>query len=285
MSTAETRGMIARHFFQVRALNSDMKTILCLALALLALPVKGGLTYEFRTITRGVQQASMAGRVEAEGGRFRIEFQRGDGFLFRDGTFAVTNAATRMVRVADPASKTYYELDLNQLLSGSGAILGQFSEYVKFSLANQQVKTTDAGSGGTIEGYPTRRKIVDASSDVALDMAGQKSTMRISLRSEHWTTDQIGREFITFLQEQGRRTGVDGLDTLLDLQAKSISGFPLKQVSTLRAVQSGLEVVTTTSTTISKIARRPMARGQFEVPAGYSKTLSPMEKMKAMRAR
>lgn len=262
-----------------------MKTALSFVIALLALPMYAGLTYEFRVTTRGVQQASMMGSVEVEGGRFRIDFRRGDGLLFRDGSFAVTSAATRIVRVAHPASKTWYELDLNELLGSSGAILGQLSEYVKVSVANPLVKTTDAGSGGTLEGYPTRRKIVDASSEVTLDVSGQKSIMRITLRSENWTTDRIGREFITFLQEQGRRTGVGGLDKLLDAQARAISGFPLRQVTTLRAVQNGLEVVTTTSTSISKIASRPVARARFEVPAGYSKTASPMEKMRAMRTR
>ncbi|HET7711772.1 MAG TPA: DUF4412 domain-containing protein [Thermoanaerobaculia bacterium] len=256
-----------------------MKTVLAVALALLPLSLEGGLTYQFEARTTGVQQTRLAGAVEAEGGRFRIDFRNGDGMLFRNNTYAVTSGSDRVVRVADPATKTYFELNLDQLLGG-GAGLGQLSDFVKITVDNQRVTTRDEGSGEKIEGYPTRRIVVEASSVVNLDMSGQKSSMNISLRTESWTTDRISADFISFLHRQGSRTGIAGLDKLLEAQTKAAAGFPLKQVTTLRAVQNGMEVVTTTSASISKIASRSVPASRFVIPSDYRKVANPIEKLR-----
>ena len=69
-----------------------MKTILySVVIVLAALDATAGITYDFRTVTTGMQASDQQGHVTSDGANVRLEFRSGDGTLFHDGTVAISH--------------------------------------------------------------------------------------------------------------------------------------------------------------------------------------------------
>ena len=78
------------------------------------------------------------------------------------------------------------------------------------------------------------------------------------------------------------RTGIEGIDKLIEAQSRATKGgFPLKQVTTMTVDRAGQKMVSTTTATVMNIATRPIAASQFVMPPGYKKVASPLEAMMA----
>jgi len=136
-----------------------------------------------------------------------------------------------------------------------------------------KVSTRDAGDGGTIEGYATRRALVDTEYDLVLDAFGQKTTMHVVTNTESWVTAALPAEMTSVFQLSGVKSGIADIDKLIEAQNGTINGFPLKQITTFHAN----DMQSTTTTTVSGIRKKDVASAQFETPAGYAKTDSPFD--------
>src|SRR5581483_3589847 len=151
---------------------------------------------------------------------------------------------------------------------------------VKINFANPNVKVTDAGDGGTIEGFPAHKYVLDASYDMNIDAMGQQMTTHITMNTESWTTDKLSAEMSSFLQMRGIHTGIELVDKLIDAQRGSMHGFPLKQVSTIRIGQGGGgDMTMITTATVSDIQQKNVDASVFNAPAGYTKVDDPVTKM------
>jgi len=250
-----------------------------MALLAVATPALAGLSYHIDSTTSGVRESHLTGDASVEGNSFRMDVSRGDGLTFKDGAVILSRDGGKTLLVLDPSTKSYYQLDLAQLLGGAGGLMKQLGDLVKISIQNPKSTAREAGSGGTIEGYPTRRAITDSSYDVVMDAMGQKMTMSFAMNTESWSTDKIGSEAASFLQMSGTRTGIDAVDKLIAAHAGTVKGFPLKQVTTIHVKQNGRDQATTTTTLISAIVRKPIAATAFATPAGYTKTDNPVDRM------
>lgn len=261
------------------------KWLFSIAFAIVSLPAFAGLTYNFQSVTTGMRQTTLSGTVAAEGGNLRVNVTSGDGLLFKNNSFAVSKSGGLFVSVADPESKSYYDLEVEQLLGNTGSMLKQFGANI--SIQNPKVIVNDAGDGGEIEGYPTRHQILDGSYDMAVDVMGQKMTMHLTMKTESWLTNRIGSEYVNFLQQRGIRTGVEAFDKLLDSYGEAMKGFPLKLITTVHVSQNqnAIEMTSTTTTTVTGITKKTIAASEFEIPPGYAKTDSPIDRMlKQMQA-
>jgi hypothetical protein len=139
----------------------------------------------------------------------------------------------------------------------------------------------DAGDGGKIEGFPTRKMIVDASIVMRIDLMGQKLASSIALHSENWGTDRIDPSARNLFQMSSPRTGIEAFDKLMDAQSAAFAGrFPLKQITTMRVTQDGREMVTTSTATVTKIKQKAIDAKVFADPKGYKKVDSPLEALK-----
>jgi hypothetical protein len=149
------------------------------------------------------------------------------------------------------------------------------------------VAIRDAGEGETIEGFPTRKSVLDASYDISIDAMGQKLVTHMTMSTESWTTDQLSGEFTNFMQMKSFHTGFEGLDKLIDAQSDAIRGrFPLKQVTTMHIAQGNSDMTSSTTSTVSAIQRKTIAASQFVLPSGYTKVEDPISRMaKQMQAR
>lgn len=261
-----------------------MKRLLLCAAIFCATPALAGITYRFESTTTGTAGGNLSAIAKVEGASMRLDFLSGDGVLFKDKAIAVSRDAGGTFNVTNPESKTYYILSSADL-GGLASILRQFGRLVKISIENQKVSVRDGGNGGVIEGYPTRRKVVDASYDIVIDAMGQKIRIRNTSRSEHWLTDRIDATAGAFFQGSSTKTGIDALDKLLAAQLAGLKGFPLKQVTTMRMKMNAQDMTSTTTVTVRGIRNATFAATEFAIPAGYVKGPSPIEEMLGALAR
>ena len=212
-----------------------MRRSLTRLILFIAATASAGIAYRF-------EGTSAAGHVVAEGKSMRIEFDRGDGMLFKEHTVVLTTDGGRTLTVLDPATKTFATMRLDDLF---GAM----------TVSSSKVSARDLGSGGTIEGYPTRKWSLDASYDLIL--AGAPARVHMTLHSDSWRTDRIPEE-----QQFKLRQG----DPLAKLMPPQVKGFALKEVTTIR---TGSSTTVTSTTAVHDVRTVKTAPAQFAVPAGY----------------
>ncbi len=252
-------------------------------IAILAVAVSAsafaGVTYNVQSNSTGLRDVTIAGKVAVDGLHLRMDVATGDNLLFKNNSIVLSNDGGKTMTVLDPSSKDYYQLRLDEVLGSATSILRNLPGLVKVSFDNPHVAVRDAGDGGTLEGFPTHKYVLDASYDIAINMNGQKMTSHTTMNTESWTTDQLSSEFATFLQMRGLRTGVEALDTLIEAQSSGIKGLPLKQVSTIRVNQGGTDMTMVTTSLVTNVERKPIDASQFAMPAGYTKIDDPITKM------
>ena len=257
-----------------------MKRLLALlAMLVSATSALAGITYRFDSTTTGTAGGNLSAVAKVDGANMRIDFVSGDGLLFKDRSIAVSRDGGRTISVTNPEAKTFYILDAADL-GGLASMLRQFGKLVTIAIENQKVTVRDGGNGGVIEGYPTRRTIVDASYDIVIDAMGQKFRVRTTSHSEHWRTDRIDLSAATFFQGSATKTGIDALDKLIAAHLAAVKGFPLKQVTTMRMkVNNAQEMTSSTTITVRGIRNATFAASEFVLPGGYKKVASPLEQM------
>jgi hypothetical protein len=209
----------------------------------------------------------------------RMDITDGDNMLFKASSVVLSGDGGKTMFVLDAPNKNYYQLQLEQILGTSTAALKSINESIKISFDNPQASVRDGGNGGTLEGYPTRKFVLDASYDIVVDAMGQKMTTHMIMKTESWTTERLSSEFANFLQMRGLRTGVEGLDKLIVAQTAGVKGFPLKQVSTVRMTQGTNDMTMTTTALVSNIEKKSVNAAVFAMPAGFTKVDDPITKM------
>jgi hypothetical protein len=250
-----------------------------LSALLFAASAFGGVTYDFHSQTTGLQRMTLEGSVAVEGPQMRMTLTTGDGMVFKSGSIILSHDGGKNLSVFDPATKTYYQMPLDEMLGGAGAALKNSPVEVKFEHPNVTVR--EGGDGGTIEGLPTQKLAVDASIDIVIDAMGQKLTSKMALSTESWTTDKLDANAVNVFQQRGVRTGIDALDKLIESQGSAFKGrFPLKSVSTVHIVQNGRDLASTTTATVTNVKQGAVGAGEFKEPAGYARTDNPVDAMK-----
>ncbi|MEK6373581.1 MAG: hypothetical protein AABO58_12885 [Acidobacteriota bacterium] len=249
---------------------------LAAAFMFVAITATAGVTYDFRMVTAGAQGMTINGKVAADGLNLRMEVDQGDGRIFRDDSIVISRDGGKTLLVFDPSAKTYFQITLEEMTRGAADALQNPIAKVTFDPPKASVR--DAGDGGKIEGFPTRKTIVDASIVMRIDAMGQKLASRIVLHSENWGTDKIDPSARNLFQLSNPRTGIEAFDKMMDAQAAALAGrFPLKQITTMRVTQDGREMVTTTTATVTKIKQTKIDASRFADPKGYKKVDDPLK--------
>ena len=263
-----------------------MKRVFTLLLLLAsATSALAGVSYKVQSSTNGLRNVTIAGIVTVDGPRMRMDVTTGDNLLFKDNSIVLSSDGGKTMTVFDPATKTYYEMQLDQMIGAATAGL-RSNPLFKVAFENPTVAVRDEGDGEPIEGYRTHKSALNASYDIAIDAMGQKISSHLDMRTESWTTDQLSAEFASFIQQRGIRTGIAEIDKLIEAQSAAVKGFPLKQVSTVKVNQGGDDTTMTTVASVSNIEKKDVAASQFVMPTGYTKVDDPVSKMmKAFQAK
>lgn len=243
-------------------------------LALLFAPaIHAGISYDFRSVSRAPSASVAAGSVEAEGAGFRMELREGSAPPLQSGTALFSRDGTT-IEVVDPAARTYYDLDLAQIMGRAGSIFGP-DGVAAVRIGNVKTSARDAGPGGTVQGYATRRMFSLTSCDLSVDSMGQKLIVHVRFESQRWTTSAIDARYMNVLRTQNLKSGIPELDRLL-ADANPSNGFPLRQVTSLRITSGATGTVTfVTETNVSAIRMQAIDAKRFVVPPGYRKVASP----------
>jgi hypothetical protein len=254
-----------------------MRRLTILLAILTALPLFGGVRYHFSQETTGQQQASLSGDVEADGPRLRMDIVKGDRILFKDDSIALSDDGGKTLTVIDPAAKTYYLLKLDDFLGG---MLEQLKALGSIKFEEPKVDVRDTGAGGTIEGFPTQKAIIDASYTVAISVGGNAVKVPMKLHSEIWRTDKLTASLTPF-QMSAVRTGIPALDKMIEQYDKMPKGFPLRQVSKVEVTPPGgtkaMETVSTMN--VTGVQQRDIAATEFALPAGLKEVPNPIDAM------
>lgn len=243
------------------------RLVAVLACAAIGVCAHAGVTYNFESVSTGVRETRVAGIATADRGRMRLDITRGDGSVLRDNTIALSIDNGRALRIIDSSSGTFYDVDLEHLLGGIAAMVKQLGGLVKIKVQNVHVNVRDAGDGGTIEGFPTRRALIECEYDLEVDAWGQKSTVHVASDVESWVTDALPSEMKSIFQVSAMKSGIDDIDKLIESQSGALSGFPLKQITSVRTN----EITATTMMTVSGIHSVTVDSATFKTPRGFRK--------------
>ena len=237
-----------------------------------------GLTYDFRSATTGMQQGVVDGTVAVEGPDVRMSMVHGDGIVFKDGTVVISRDGGNRLAVYDAAAKTYFEIALDDLASTAARMLGNLPVRIEFS--NPVVSVQRGQAGSRVDGYPAEKSVITATVDITIDM-GQKLSSKLSMRSESWTTAAFGAVDGNLFQQRNVSTGIAALDTVIAAQTAPLKGrFPLRQTTTVHLIQSGSDISSTTTTSVTNIKQMALAASTFAPPAGYTRVDNPLRAMK-----
>lgn len=257
-----------------------MKRVVLIHLMLVCAPAFAGLTYKAESETTGLRNATIIGTVSVDGTHMRMDVAQGDNMIFKDNAIVLSNDGGRTMSILDPSTKTYYDLQLEDLLGSATTMLSKMGDMVKVSFENPHVSVRDGGDGGRVESYPTRKFVLDASYDMDIDALGQKIVSHMTMNTETWTTSEFSADMSSFIQMRGMRTGIDAIDKLIEAQSTTMKGFPLKQVSTIKVSQGGGgDMTMTTTSSVTGIQRKNIDASTFVMPTGYTKTDDPVTKM------
>ena len=257
-----------------------MKRIFAAVVALSISAVShAGVVYKFESVTHGLTARTFAGTVKAEQNGVRVEVTSGDGMFFGDGSIVLSSPSRKTITVIDPSKRTFYELDLSNLLGRANGALSQFGNLVQLETKNPRVAVRDAGVAGSLEGFPVRRSHVVSSFDLVVTMFGEKSPARIEMNTDVWTTDKLPAEFANVMQSSPMRTGIDAIDKLIESQTASVKGFPLKQVTTTKVTLRGSSTTTTVTSRVSDVRQVSVPAAEFELPNGFRKVDSPVDSL------
>jgi hypothetical protein len=243
-----------------------------------AVSLTAGVSYEFKSVTEGRGGGELSGIARVEGKNMRLEFASGDRVVFQNGSVVISKDGGRTMSILDTKKKSYYELSLEDTLNALGSVMNGLGGMFKMSITNPVVKVTEAGDGGAIEGYPTKKYVIDSSYDMLMSVMGMKNEMNVVSKTESWNTDKLDREAMSFVQQKGFKTGVEDLDKLIAAESTAIKGFPLKQVRTQTSTsKNGKSTTNTTTTTISNVKKESVSDSEFEIPGDYKQVDGPLE--------
>ena len=248
-------------------------------LALVASSAFAGITYRFNCTSSGTPTGgALSGRAAVEPHRARVDVEHGDGILFHDNSVVLSQDGGQTLLILNPADQTYFELHLDQLLGGIGAVAKSGGGMFDIKFANPKVTARDDGAGPPIAGFPTRKSTVTTSYDLVIDVMGKTIRSHVDSSSQSWPTDRLSSDLLTFVQLRDIRTGIDGLDQLIATSSAAVKGFPLRQTSrTTTTSSAGGKIDMTSTMTISELHDVSLVAAQFLVPANYKKVPSPIE--------
>ena len=100
-----------------------MKRLLAIIVLSIATSAFAGLTYKFESSTTGIRTLTMTGTVSTDGQKMRMDVVSGDQMIFKDNDVVLSVDGGKTMTVFDPTTKTYFDLQLDQLLGSSTGML------------------------------------------------------------------------------------------------------------------------------------------------------------------
>src|SRR5436190_979427 len=125
-----------------------MKRVVLIHLMLVCAPAFAGLTYKAQSETTGLRNATINGTVSVDGTHMRMDVTQGDNMIFKDNSIVLSNDGGKTMSVLDPSTKTYYDLQLQELLGSATSMLSRLGDVVDKLIEAQST---------TMKGFPLKQ--------------------------------------------------------------------------------------------------------------------------------
>jgi hypothetical protein len=191
------------------------------ALLLSAVPLFGGIRYEFTETTRTEetgQGTHMVARAVIEGGMSRLDILSGN--RYEPGSFILSHGDNHIYMV-NPAQKSYVELETGQRINPDRVTITD----LKSSFT--EVPQTELS---IIAGYPTRHYRLTLSYRIEVRMGTIPIRQYIDTTIEKWTTgafDHVIEQYRSNVDEL--KTGNPEIDALIEAEATRFKGLALRE--------------------------------------------------------
>jgi hypothetical protein len=98
-----------------------------------------------------------------------------------------------------------------------------------------------------------------------------KRESQVTQEQDLWVTTALTDTALgAWMRKTPAKTGIEGLDKLIDAELAKVAGFPLKTATrTTTRDQRQKETVTTTTQEVTELERTDIDPSTFELPAGY----------------
>ncbi len=236
--------------------------------------VFGGLEWQTRTVfkSNGKEANLVLAHCYAQAGNLREEFVvagKSDAYQ-KKGSYWIYRGGTNTVIIVDPEEKTYFEMDVEQLIKFTGAL----AQFIKVTITNPKAEVIKLEPEDVLS-YRCNHILIKSSYDIEIKVAILKSKNHVEMTKEIWSTNAIPmKEFPDSFVNKHFKTGNEELDSLLNREAELYknAGFVLKSVTTEKNTdKKGKIEVKITEMEVSDLKTTNLPNSLFEVPAGYKK--------------
>jgi hypothetical protein len=238
--------------------------------------LSAAVAYDFRQTHRSDRgsrkPAEAQGNGIIEGNRSRVDFTGGN--IYPPGAFIISTRGASSVIMANPATKSYAEVNLVALASriASGEI----------EIRNLKTRVEKLPDHPTVSGFPTDHYRTETSYEISLRGSTLRLTQKVHTVIEKWTTSAFGDVAGAFLDLDTFRTGNPQMDALLETELSKVKGLPLRTVTTVTTSGTGNLVrsssklepqkrVQVSELLLSNVRVEAASATRFEVPAGFAK--------------
>jgi hypothetical protein len=258
-------------------------------LAAAAWPHGPGLTFTIRTTStadtaEGGPSTPPSTRVQFLDGVLRFDAEEQDAQRnkspYGKDFYWLVNTTERSMTAVMPARQQYLQVKFD---STAGIILQAMA--ASTVVTDIEVSGTALGSGGVVNGYPTKRYRITMSYAEAPSDESEGRRRRVRSVEEFWVTDalkDVPDPMEAFTRAFGGKgtipsgAGVGSVNELMqkrgDAQRKLFSGLPIKTVATTTETDAdGQEAEATATTEIVDLKRVDLDPAAFRVPEGYTK--------------
>ena len=238
---------------------------LCLALLLAGSAFSQGLYWESTTTGGPLKDKENISQTFAMPKMFKIVNPSGIMILRMD---------QEKIYNVDPAKKTYSEMtfaEMEAYAKKAGDKMAQFREKIK-NMPPEQKKQMEAmssmmggGAEGAVEVSATGEKktIAGFACTRYLMKRGDKEMMTLWVTKDVTGFDNLRKDLMEFGKRTAALTNMSGLSEAY----QKIDGFPM---------ETDMDMMGKMTMTVTKVEKRSTPAGEFNVPAGYTKTDSPL---------
>lgn len=253
------------------------RTLLTIAVALLAFPAFAAVHYDFfqKSTSEGavVPTSDFSARAVVDGQRSRIDFLSGD--VYPTGTFVISNDGSRNMVFVDPAKRWFTEYNTTAVTSSLSP--------ASVKIENLQSKLDKIPGEKLIAGIPTDHHQLTLSYDITVLFRSMPLKQHVRTVIDTWTTLKFGNVNRAAFGET-LTTGNAELDKLIELESSKISGFPMRQtvsITMTSAARPGSKLnlpasrVITREMLVTSAKEGPADPAIFAIPQGYRRADMP----------
>lgn len=248
------------------------RTLLTIAVALLAFPALAAVQYEYfqKSTAEGavIPSNDLTARVVIDGLRSRVEFLSGD--VYPTGTYVISTDGSRRLVFVDPAKRWYTEYN-------TAAVTSSLSP-ANVKVSNLQSKSERLADEKVIAGIPTDHYRMTLSYDITVLYRSMPLKQHVRTVIDTWTTLKFG-EVSRLAFGASLQTGNPEIDQLIELETTKAAGFPMRQLVSITMsaapANSKSELKLPTSRVITRemlvtsIQERPADPSMFAIPADF----------------